>query len=638
MSSESSSEFGDMDAPPRSGSESPQPHPPEADSPSSNVRQHLSSFVASIASGQQARARRSSAAGSSTFSPLLDSLWRHDPVPVARTTNLPRGGRTLPAPITSTTSTDPRRRQLFSPPPPSSDTPRSPIPPVPSLAEWTTDLRTQFLVEPTHLVGESFNDNDDNDDESNVSIQTRSETLTERSSLVGPNPRRHTREQSYTLQGRDRRSHHTVYLVYCGGNTEQGQHEPDQPLEERSSKGCGTLICSRALLDDKLPPKMFQDSEPRGSSTSTLFPSLSSDLPPNSMRLGDLVNPETGLGERVGSRGFCGCRGCITRDLGCKRCGNHVGYRLLKPCVYCSIVKPRRPGVPPTTGSLRSIGAGGGVAGGGTIDSMTFYFRLDRVSTLERKLKVPPSIDFKDETNSTRVRPVEEEQVVEGRGTRRREKSPQSGQVMLWKHIPNPQSDFEAGLISEPLDWLDPDQETWWLEHSIKNHSYSLPLPLDRRTTAPRRTTSNPESTDVLSSATTTVSTPTTATTSTGGRQRGGSSTLNRSGAIRLTIPLPSRTRAPVDSSNDQIPSADQVIRPSQEAIRLYNGIQARLGGSTTRTSVGGIVGMGHHVLEGLDQIGYGNSYRQSELESQDDDQGDLDRGKRKRSRQSIGR
>lgn len=104
------------------------------------------------------------------------------------------------------------------------------------------------------------------------------------------------------------------------------------------TRGCGALVCARALLDG-VPNMIFRDSS---SSSSNPDPepvlesesgpadmaaeaappaeerAASSDLPPRADRVADLFEGD-GVGERVGRRGWKKCRGCVTRDVACTR-------------------------------------------------------------------------------------------------------------------------------------------------------------------------------------------------------------------------------------------------------------------------------------------------------------------------------
>lgn len=127
-----------------------------------------------------------------------------------------------------------------------------------------------------------------------------------------------SREETNSLSGRALRSKKGVYLIYCGGGGSSEEEEEEVvPVGFTAStgggigRGCGALLCARGLVEG-VPKKVFVD---RGQEVE----GMSSDLPPSSLGLADLEDGEEGFGERVGKRGWKNCKGCITRDLGCRR-------------------------------------------------------------------------------------------------------------------------------------------------------------------------------------------------------------------------------------------------------------------------------------------------------------------------------
>lgn len=140
----------------------------------------------------------------------------------------------------------------------------------------------------------------------------------------------------------------------------------------------------------------------------------------------------------------------------CARSGNLLGYRLLRPCVTCSIARPAYtsyasvvstdPNSARLGGSLQL--SAGGVTGGGVVDGLLFHFRLDGVTPLVRLVGEVPSEELAVERKRRMARgpQIDEE---EGAGEtmragapairRLRERSPKEGEKMLWKHIPSPQ-------------------------------------------------------------------------------------------------------------------------------------------------------------------------------------------------------
>lgn len=139
--------------------------------------------------------------------------------------------------------------------------------------------------------------------------------------------------------------------------------------------------------------------------------------------------------------------------------GNVLGYRLLRPCVGCSISRPtyttyasavtNDPRSP--NGSLRPVLSAGGVTGGGVVDGLLFHFRRAAVTPVPRLVGMAPAEELCADTVALRSLLAETEHDVDedeiprqGRrgpsaASRLREKSPQVGDKMMWKHIPSPQ-------------------------------------------------------------------------------------------------------------------------------------------------------------------------------------------------------
>ncbi|GAA6006600.1 hypothetical protein JCM11491_003112 [Sporobolomyces phaffii] len=614
-------------------------------------------------------------------------MWRNEPIPIPRLSSLPRGGRTVvPAPEAPASPSLPSFESLFAriaaPPPPP---PRAAGPPPASSSDAFT-LRSYFLVEPTSSARSSFfaeengdddrvvdllrgissesvtpaaaapRPRDDNDEaETNWTIverpfarprparseMTRTDDTTTTTTTTTASAR--SREETNSLAGRALRSRKRVYLVYCGGENHNNDEETvPNGFDDRNGRrqvqrgGCGALLCARGLVDG-VPNKVFDDAH------DTLDPvgGSSSDLPPSTTALADLVDDAHGLGERVGKRGWRGCKGCVTRDLGCRKCGNHVGYRLLRPDVFCSIARHSGSGGPwrrlDAGGATSTAGpSAGGVTGGGVVDGLLFHFRGDRTTSRRRRIGIPPrqhldddDDDGDDHDDDTRERASE---TVPG-DCRLRERAPCVGEDMIWKHIPTPQRDFCDGLVSEPLDWLTPNQETWWLDHSIAKHS----LHGGARAGS---TQHGKRSTDTLSSATTTVVPSTEADTeTTTTRPRAGSgASLSRSHAIRLRVPL----AAASSSSPDSVDNYDRYRSEAQTyARRVRQRLDLPSSASAGREdgTVGDAAGAGNGVVASLERAGYGSWY---DGELDDDDVDGLSR-KRKRAgatsaRQSVGR
>ncbi|GAA6044352.1 hypothetical protein JCM8097_002783 [Rhodosporidiobolus ruineniae] len=336
-------------------------------------------------------------------------FWRNDPLPVPRTSALPRGGRALTGALQDSigrrTPTSSASNSTFSPANPllgssaSSSTPNVPL------------FRARILADSAN-PGLSLDDaSPGTDDPPSRALRTNGESSaaaddvqflwqmgfssarsssipspeqpprTANRSIFSPPPRnaptpqfrvlpsprqstlpaapaspqrRRTREETNAMVGHALRGKKRVWVVYCGG--EEGLEEQDEEGGERlpsgfeyvggsdgesgsgarsRARGCGALLSARVLVDG-VPPRVFSDADARAGKER---PAVASDLPPSVGRVGDLEGDGEG-GQRVGRRGWKGCKGCVTRDLGCKRCGARVGYRLLRPCVTCSICRP----------------------------------------------------------------------------------------------------------------------------------------------------------------------------------------------------------------------------------------------------------------------------------------------------------
>ncbi|BGP52103.1 hypothetical protein JCM10450v2_008074 [Rhodotorula kratochvilovae] len=476
------------------------------------------------------------------------SIWRNDPHSIPRTAALPRGGRLL-APSTSTFS--PSNPPAPAPAPPGARPIRR-LPRrgdgLPPLDPATLTLRGQaaydaFLASAVEAraprVARRVAVVPDSEEESDSAASSEGAEVRVRES-----PRRRTREETNAMMGAALRSKKAVALLYCGSagsRAEAGEALPKGFAwegEGEGARGCGALVCARALLDG-VPAKVFFDAEEKREE-----PAASSDLPPVAGRAGDWGEEGEDGGERVGKRGWRGCKGCLTRDVGCKRCGNHLGYRLLRPCVTCSISRPAYTSYANVVTSAHAqplVLSAGGVTGGGVVDGLLFHYRLAGVTPLPRLVGRTPREELAAEERA-RARSgegAEDEGDEEGEDARERagranapairrlrEKPPREGERMRWKAIPSAQRDFQDGLVGEPGDWIDPEGETWWLENGIPKHA--------RKRTAGGAWGDGGSragfSTDRLSTASTTV--PSTTSSPNGG------ASLSRAHAIRLRVPL----------------------------------------------------------------------------------------------------
>ncbi|GAA5853957.1 hypothetical protein JCM8547_008169 [Rhodosporidiobolus lusitaniae] len=437
-------------------------------------------------------------------------IWRNDPLSVPRTSALPRGGRSYRNSTFSPSNPLPPFLRHLNPPlahdeaedddddsngwevfesllAPSSSTAavnatRSPAPPPPGASSLFT---TRSTASPSGVTRNAFN----------VLPAPRSSLSTLPPPPASP-PRRRTREETNALMGHALRAKKGVYLLYCGGGEGEGEDGEGVPRGfervegkgkgkaiEEGGGGCGALVCARALLDG-VPPKIFTDGGAE-------VPAASSDLPPAIGRVGDWSEDGVEEGsERVGKRGSKGCKGCVTRDVGCRRCGNHLGYRLLRPCVSCSISRPaytsyanavqpssssaspsnipfllsgpsssvessssasaqqattrsfipsRSRLAPPSSSSSSASNpnpnpnnasltlSAGGVTGGGVVDGLLFHFDLERVSAVRRLVGVKPEEEVGDARREAGRWEREEEERRE-KGKREEERNRQGGE------------------------------------------------------------------------------------------------------------------------------------------------------------------------------------------------------------------
>ncbi|BGP27991.1 hypothetical protein JCM10295v2_006978 [Rhodotorula toruloides] len=427
---------------------------------------------------------------------------------------------------------------------------------------------------------------------------------------------RRTREETNALMGMALRSKKEVFLLYCGGNgtVDEISLPPGfcfaSDSVEDANEGCGALVCSRALLEG-VPDKVFDDEPAR-----LERPAASSDLPPAADKVGDwAAEPGVG-GERVGRRGWKGCKGCVTRDIGCRRCGNLLGYRLLRPCVTCSIARPAYtsyasvvstdPNAARLGGSLRL--SAGGVTGGGVVDGLLFHFRLDGVSPLVRLIGEVPAEELEMEKKRRLARgPQADEEGgaaeamrVGAPAIRRlRERSPRDGEKMLWKHIPSPQRDFLDGLVGEPGDWISPQSETWWLDNAIRKHTKKRSASAAFGDVSSRNGSPALFNTDSLSSASPTVGNLSPTADAFPLR-----SSLSRSHAIRLRVPLASN---PLAAESPASP-VDDYDRYRSDAADFLRRVRARVDDPSASETVSG-------VARSLERAGYGSAFGSEDVE-----------------------
>lgn len=155
--------------------------------------------------------------------------------------------------------------------------------------------------------------------------------------------------------------------------------------------------------------------------------------------------------------------------------GNVLGYRLLRPCVSCSISRPTYTTYASVVtnndpasrgGEPRGALSAGGVTGGGVVDGLLFHFKLAAVTPVRRRIGIPPAEElppprstWSDTTVATLPSPTTTSEAGAARGgdaaqqqqgggsgrsrsalpARLREKPARVGDKMTWKHIPTAQ-------------------------------------------------------------------------------------------------------------------------------------------------------------------------------------------------------
>lgn len=188
--------------------------------------------------------------------------------------------------------------------------------------------------------------------------------------------------------------------------------------------------------------------------------------------------------------------------------GNVLGYRLLRPCVSCSISRPtyttyasavanNGSSAPPSTSYFSTHGSepretlsAGGVTGGGVVDGLLFHFKLAAVTPVRRRIGITPAEELPrggewstwlDSNGATLPSPAmttttveagaargregrresaQQQRVDDGGGWRNRsalparlrEKPARAGDKMSWKHIPTAQ--VSSGLSRSASGFL----------------------------------------------------------------------------------------------------------------------------------------------------------------------------------------
>ncbi|KAK4056396.1 hypothetical protein OIO90_002539 [Microbotryomycetes sp. JL221] len=300
---------------------------------------------------------------------------------------------------------------------------------------------------------------------------------------------------THAMMGRTLRMKKYCFLLYCGGSDgdsyEGGLDESDvtslppgwrwssttrhhsRPIGE--TQGCGALICARGYGSETT-------SSVDGSFVMTPqnWPSRerdkfwASDVPVRFEDVADVVDhgadddevDEAGLDE-----GFCSQ--CRKVDIACRRCGNVLGYRIIRMCDHDT-----------STTNLE-------------LDGMVWRFWRQATTSRHRLVGVKPAPTLEQEIEASqlvqnnllnsrtlfggqnkRVRVTNED---DGDQARIEPKMPTVGAKMKWGQLPHPQIDYEQGLVGEPKDWLTStrsvgkvqsrdDDDDWWIAYSVNMH------------------------------------------------------------------------------------------------------------------------------------------------------------------------
>ncbi|GAA5997515.1 Grh1p [Rhodotorula paludigena] len=500
------------------------------------------------------------------------SIWRNEPLSVPRTTSIPRGGRTL---LSSSSSAAHRPLTTFSPanPPTSSST---------------------------------------------------SNTLTALDSL--------------RTRRRDRASQ--VYDSLLAGEANLSPSSSSSSFVETDAALPFVPAPTAAAAAAAPPPRRSPSSHPQSRRTREETNALMGATLRSKRRVELLycgASPTTAAGEVGGAalpRGFEWSvgSGSSASATATGKGGNLLGYRLLRPCVWCSITRPSYTTYASAVSSSTSSHAGpqplvlsaGGVTGGGIVDGLVFTYRLDAVTSLARLVGRAPALELADELarraaagfalaggegeEEEGVEEREEREREEGRRTgvaprvarRLREKEPVEGERMLWKSVPSAQRDFLDGLVGEPSDWISPSIETWWLDNAIAKHTRKRPSSGSWADGTRRSSAAAPGfDNDSLSTATLSfahlANGPAPPTPPSGSR----TSSLSRSHAIRVRVPL-AGTSAASPFARSSEPAVVDYDRYREDAAEFRRRVRRRVEGEAAA---------GEGVQGSLERVGYGSGF-----------------------------
>ncbi|KAM0789773.1 hypothetical protein ACM66B_006626 [Microbotryomycetes sp. NB124-2] len=392
-------------------------------------------------------------------------FWLNEPVDVERRDRIPRGGSRLadadsadqPSAFNSHNDDE---QQLFV------NDPRSPPP--------RTQLRRINIREAFRSGAGASDDNVDSD--SRVTLRYGrifpSSLNSNNASGVGgvrdDLPRSRYRNTTRPLMGRTMRMKKDCFLLYCGGQSglapggggavaradglPPGWHwqagTSTTTRQQTPTTGCGKLICSRGYAGH---PKAIDPSlmTPHNWLERSRDKFYASDVPVRAEDVSDVaMDDEQEYDEMVESeRGFC--RRCKKAEIGCRDCGNILGYRILRFCQPCQETNPVE------------------------LDGLLWRFWQHAVTSRHRLVGIDPTRHVDDAVQDVEVVEEVKTNVQSDSQERIEPKMPVRGAKMRWGQLPHPQIDYENGLVGEPRDWLNggnDNDDSWWLSHSVNIH------------------------------------------------------------------------------------------------------------------------------------------------------------------------
>ncbi|KAK4051573.1 hypothetical protein OIV83_002713 [Microbotryomycetes sp. JL201] len=367
-------------------------------------------------------------------------VWMNEPVDVERRDRVPRGGARVPSAITNGSRESDRAVSVGER----------------AMRVLLADPRSPPPNQPRRInVRQAFDSATNSGQRSANNDSTVSDAFLER----GPRTRRQA--TTHALMGRTMRMKRDCLLLYCGGSPTRSLDEngnggqDDLPpgfhwragegsgpkTDSTTTKGCGKLLCARGYGSDSISPMNgLSVMTPHNWPERTTQKFWASDVPVRAEDVADVgqEQQESPLGVAQRQKGFC--RWCRSREIGCRDCGNTIGYRVLKFCGSCQKSNHVE------------------------LEGMLWRFWQHAVTSRPRLVGVPPASHV-DEAVSAVVSSKEIKPNQSDRRERIEPKLPGLIQVPL-------QIDYEHALAGEPRDWLDgsKDEEDWWLSHSVNIH------------------------------------------------------------------------------------------------------------------------------------------------------------------------